>query len=363
MLLEHDEDIFSGNNDFVFAVPAVPVLREPPVEEANDQAAPLSPPSPDVMMESDDMVVVLSEERHHPFPLFVPGPRTGSLQPLPLSLSGFTELSTEPDEHDDNIVGKQDHQVGTFPFEKHLLLLAFWQALFITEAVLSEVSAPMTKVPDFLSACLKGPVNTAGHVWVLQHFGALKQQGILQDICFGSVKAFQWKQSNKSKQVLAAWCLHCPFCPCFISCSKLLNVYKHFDEHHRTDPLAAATLESFAFMKECCTHLEGFSGWKHLEQEEDGVVFPGSQNVFKQFDVFTSVQTFRSFSSTVRMGLDASVFGSMLVSIWIECFQSQFQQLLEDIATRPRAQKQELKEVVGVSLPGRSKRGRTGSIK
>ena len=314
------------------------------MEQGLAEAPPL--PSPPSSPGSDDTPgEKVSEAPVLPsFPVFVSGPRITKQKPLPVSLSGFTTLSTSRNEDLENEVCKLGPQDEFFPFEKHLLILAFWQALFITEAVLSDVSAPMSKAPEWCSKV--GPA--AAHVWVLHHFVALKQQGILKDICFDSVKGFQRKKSNNKSSLVAAWCLHCPFCSCFISCSQLLNVYEHFKDHCDGDDTfaaaaAAVILQSFAVVKECFRSLQGFHAWDFLEQE-NSLLFPGSESLLQQFDVFVSVDTFGSFCS--KRSVDDAVFLSLLVHIWTDCFQTQFQQLLKDIANQSLEQEQGVVQVV-----------------
>lgn len=310
-------------------------MREPPVEQALAEAPPLPSPPSSPGSDDDTPGEKVSEAQVLPsFPVLVPGPRNSSQKPLPVSLSGFTTLPTsrfEDAKQDVCMLGPHD---GVFPFEKQLLFVAFWQALFITEAVLSDVSAPLSKAPEWCSKV----APAAAHVWVLHHFVALKQQGILEDICFDSVQGFQRKKSNKSTLV-AAWCLHCPFCSCFISCSQLLNVYEHFKEHcgggDDASAAADAILQSFALVKECFTSLEGFHAWEYLEQEKS-LLFPGSESVLQHFDVFVSVDTFGSFCS--NRSVDDAVFLSLLVYIWTECFHTQFQPLLKDIANQSMQQ-------------------------
>lgn len=221
----------------------------------------------------------------------------------------------EDDELDVDLLGP--HQLS-FPFEGQVATAAFWQGVYISHHV-SKLLEQQVEA--------KGPTPcTCARDLLLDLLTCFRDDGVFDSVCYNSLKGFQ--QKTEDGTLVAAWCLHCPICSQFISCSSFSNFPQHIMVNHSTE---RSCLDSYFACQSACS--EAGIEWPC---DFEGKLILSETSVIEPWDVLESFDLFLSPSSFARIfdkSLFSAAFAFSLVFAWKYCFYKHFGPYLEESQT------------------------------
>lgn len=251
--------------------------------------------------------------------------------------SGEEDVDDEVDEDDELVVDLLGPHPFTFPFEDQLVYATFWQGVYI--------SHHLCKLLEQLMQAKEQPSLTFARVLLLDLLICFSENGVFDSVCYNSVKGF--KQKTADGTLVAAWCLHCPMCSEFISCSSFVNVQTHIMFKHWTET-EKSFLDSYFDCKNACS--QAGIDWP-CALEPSFIDLESPQSVLETWEVLASFDFFLSPSCFERL-FDKSpffaAFAFSLVFVWRYCFNDRFGPYLKE--TRQNA--------VGVTAVGNKSKKR-----
>ena len=235
---------------------------------------------------------------------------------LPKSVKEFFKLNDD----DDFAVDLLGLHPLSFPFEGQLVYATFWQGVYISHHLCKLLEQHMVA---------KGQTSlTFARELLLDLLTCSSEDGVFDSVCHNSVKGFQ--QRSEDGTLVAAWCLHCPLCSAFISCSSFLNVQTHIMWHQcSTDVQERSCLDSYFDCKLACT--KASIEWPcSLESDFS---FESSHSVLETWEVLESFDLFLSPSCFERLFVKSpfsAAFAFSLVFVWKYCFENHFGPYLKE---------------------------------
>ncbi len=240
---------------------------------------------------------------------------------LPTSVKEFIMLYGD-DEFAVDLLGL--HSLS-FPFEDQLVYATFWQGVYISHHLCKVLEQNMVA---------KGQTSlTFARELLLDLLSCSSKDGVFDSVCHNSVKGFQ--QRTEDGTLVAAWCLHCPLCSAFISCSSFLNVQTHIMLHQCTDVLDGnrSCLDSYFDCKLACT--KASIEWPCSLESSSILEFSleSSQSVLETWEVLELFDLFLSPSCFERLFVKSpfsAAFAFSLVFVWKYCFENHFGPYLKE---------------------------------